>query len=110
MRQKLSEILSSIDQFNGTSKYSDQYVDGEPVEIDTDVCGATDKAIVDNDQQKTLEEMLKVNNMRADSILPPTKEYVLTFEHFIKENNYMNSSNVQSYFGCLDDTDDEEEE
>lgn len=37
MRLKLSEILSTIDQFNGTGEYSEQYEGGEVVDINTDL-------------------------------------------------------------------------
>lgn len=105
MRTKLTEIISTMDQFNGMGKYSDEYKDGEIVDIDTEVPDA-------DTQEKEIKEMLQVKQgvKRLDEHVNYLNSRVLPFNQFLKEYNGPVSSNIQSYFGSLDDKSDDEEE
>lgn len=112
MRLKLSEILSTIDQFNGTGEYSEQYEGGELVDINTDLPDAPKQAKVSEGVVQIITDMLNENNTKDTgriSYLDNPYSYVMSFDRFINEQNGT-PSNVQSYFGCLDDEDDWEEE
>lgn len=112
MRLKLSEILSTIDQFNGTGEYSEQYEGGELVDINTDLPDAPKKAKVCEGVEQIITDMLNENNIKDTARISPLDNpysYVMSFDRFINEQKGT-PSNVQSYFGCLDDEDDLEEE
>ena len=56
--------------------------------------------------------MLNENNIKDTARISPLDipySYVMSFDRFINEQKGT-PSNVQSYFGCLDDEDDLEEE
>lgn len=112
MRLKLSEILSTIDQFNGTEEYNEQYEGGELVDINTDLPDAPKQAKVSEGVEQIITDMLNENNIIDTIRISPIDNpysYVMSFDRFINEQKGT-PSNVQSYFGCLDDEDDLEEE
>ena len=109
MRRKLTEIISTMDQYNGVGQYTDEYEGGETVDIDTDMSDVPDKATIT--EEDAIKEMLnpKQKSEKLNEHKTYKAEYVLTFDRFI--NEYKGTPpNVQSYFGCLDDEDDLEEE
>lgn len=111
MRLKVSEILSTMDQFNGMGKYSGQYEGGELVDINTNLPEAPTQAQVSESVEQMIKDMLIENTVRNKrrSLLDHPDSNVLSFERFLKEQKGT-PSNVQSYFGCLDDENDIEEE
>ena len=110
MRLKLSEILSTIDQFNGTGEYRGQYEGGEQVDINTDLPDEPKQAKVSEGVEQIITDMLNENNIKDTARISPLDiPYVMSFDRFINEQKGT-PSNVQSYFGCLDDEDDLEEE
>lgn len=112
MRLKLSEILSTIDQFNGTGEYRGQYEGGEQVDTNTDLPDEPKQAKVSEGVEQIIMDMLNENNTKDTSRISHidnSYSYVMSFDRFINEQKGT-PSNVQSYFGCLDDEDDLEEE
>lgn len=111
MRTKLTEIISPMDQFNGIGKYSDEYEDGEKVFVDSEMPDAQE-ATINNSEEQTIEEMLQVRHgiNRLNERVNYVTSYVKPFNQFLKEYNGPPSSNIQSYFGCLDDVSDEEDD
>ena len=112
MRLKLSEILSTIDQFNGTGKYSEQYKGGELVDINTDLPDEPKQAKVSEGVEQIITDMLNENNIKDTGrkcLLDNSYSYVMSFDRFINEQKGT-PSNVQSYMGELDDEDDDWEE
>ncbi len=111
MRRKLTEIISTMDQYNGMGKYSDEYKGGEQVDIDTDIPDTPNKAIITKGQEDMIKEML-TSTLQSDKINEQgyfANGYVLTFDKFLSEQKGK-PSNVASYMGCLDDADDIDEE
>lgn len=107
MRTRLTDIISSMDQFNGMGKFIDEYIGGEQVDIDTTMPGVLDKATISREQESLIKEMLACAGVDTQKEhITDTGEYVLKFEQFIKEYNGT-ITQTASYFGCLDD--DEEE-
>lgn len=116
--RKLTDIISNMDQFNGLGPYSDEYKDGDEIDIQTDLPNSPDKATVTEGLERQLRNMLNPegnSDERQGSIKTETRNvskyggYVLSFENFIAEKRGMNmSSNVQSYFGGIDDDDEDE--
>lgn len=112
MRLKLSEILSTIDQFNGTGEYSEQYEGGELVDINTDLPDKPKQAKVSEGVEQIITDMLNENNIKDTCRISPLDNlysYVMSFDRFINEQNGT-PPNVQSYMGELDDEDDDWEE
>lgn len=110
MRLKLSEILSTIDQFNGTGEYRGQYEGGEQVDINTDLPDEPKQAKVSEGVEQIITDMLNENNTKDTSRISPIDNpysYVMSFDRFINEQKGT-PSNVQSYMGELDDEDDED--
>lgn len=112
MRLKLSEILSTIDQFNGTGEYSEQYEGGELVDINTDLPDEPKQAKISEGVEQIITDMLNENNTKDTGRISPIDNpysYVMSFDRFINEQKGT-PSNVQSYMGELDDEDDDWEE
>lgn len=112
MRLKLSEILSTIDQFNGTGEYSEQYEGGELVDINTALPDEPKQARVSEGVEQIITDMLNENNIKntgRKSLLENPYNYVMSFDRFINEQKGT-PPNVQSYMGELDDDDEWEEE
>ena len=110
MRLKLSEILSTIDQFNGTGEYRGQYESGEQVDINTDLPDEPKQAKVSEGVEQIITDMLNENNIKDTARISPLDipySYVMSFDRFINEQKGT-PSNVQSYMGELDDEDDED--
>lgn len=107
MRTKLTDIISSMDQFNGIGKFRDEYVEGGQVEIATDMPDVPDKANISKEQESLIKEMLACAGTDTQKEhTPDTREYVLTFAQFINEYNGT-ITQTASYFGCLDDEEEE---
>ncbi len=104
MRTKLTDIISTMDEYNWGGRFCSEYDDGDEVEIDTDVDDAPETI--------TIKEMLALNPKpdRLNERAPYVKEYVKSFDQFINEINQSTYTTTQSYFGCLDDSDDLGEE
>ncbi len=110
MRTKLTDIISTMDQFNGVGNFSDEYVGGVIVDIDTATDELPETVSITDEQDATLKEMLAVrqHTNKLNERAPYVMEYVKPFGQFITEINQTTYTKTQSYFGCLDDSDDEE--
>lgn len=97
MRRKLTEIISTMDQYNGMGKYKDQYEGGEQVDICSDFPQSPDKAtIAENLQQKLICDILVESNCRQKKIreltvweynsLKKDEFHILSFDEYVKEN------------------------
>ena len=97
MRRKLTEIISTMDQYNGMGKYKDQYEGGEQVDICSDFPQSPDKAtIAENLQQKLISDILAESNSRQKKIreltvweynsLKKDEFHILSFDEYVKEN------------------------
>lgn len=106
MRTKLTDIISTMDQYNGVGKYSDEYYGGEKVDIDTDMNHSLETATITEEQKNIICEMLYPDR---DVAKKHTREYVLSYDEFISEQK-RTPLNVQSYFGGMDEVDMDEEE
>lgn len=112
MRLKLTEIISTIDQFNGMGEYIDKNKNGEAADIETNMSNPPKEANICESHQRLIKDMLKekcISKEGKRSILDHPDSNVLSFERFLIEQKGT-PSNVQSYFGCLDDEEDLEEE
>ncbi len=100
-----------MDLYNGIGKYADEYENCEKVDIETLLSNVPEIATVSDDQEAIIVEMLnneycqivENTNVQLNSL------HVLSFDEFVEEYKGAPTSNIQSYFGCLDDSDDEEE-
>ena len=107
MRTKLTDIISSMDQFNGVGNFIDEYIGGEQVDIDTDMPDVPDKANISKEQESLIKEMLAcAGSDTQKQHTSDSMEYVLTFAQFINEYNGT-ITQTASYFGCLDDEEEE---
>lgn len=108
MRTKLTDIISTMDQFIGVVRLSDEYI---IMDIDTDVDDMPETESTSNEQETTIKEMLIINQQKNElnERAPYRMENVKPFGQFINEINQTTYTTTQSYFGCLDDSDDEEE-
>ena len=112
MRLKITEIISTIDQFNGMGKYIDKHKDEEAADIETNMVNPPREANICESHQRLIKDMITdkcISKEGKRSILDHPDSNVMSFERFLKEQKGT-PSNVQSYFGCLDDEDDIEEE
>ena len=117
MRVKLTEIISTMDQYNGIGEYMDKYKGGEQLDIHTDIPYIPKTAIVNEDIQKLITNLLNENVQTQDEVIQipkkntpttpitPIREYrgqILKFDNFVNE----------VYFQLLsdDNTDDELDE
>lgn len=103
MRTKLTDIICTMAEYNCCSDSNDEL----GIEIDE----VPDTAIIIDDQEATIKEMLIINQQKnkLNERAPYRMENVKPFEQFINEINQTTYTTTQSYFGCLDDSDDEEE-
>lgn len=103
MRTKLTDIISTMDEYNWGGRFSSEYDDGAKVDIDTEVD--------DSPETITIKEMLTEHPeaKKLNERIPYVKEYVKSLDQFVSEFNQPTYTKTQSYFGCLDDSDDEEE-
>ena len=109
MRRKLTELISTPDQYNGMGKYSDQYEAGDQVDIRTDLPGAPDKATISESRQKLIRHLVfegkcmkkfvrvyenkKAKDCKDDgektcetAPIHNYERYVLSFDEFVREN------------------------
>lgn len=113
MRIKLSELISTIDQYNGVGVYIDKYEVGDQVIVDSETQGGQTTATVSESRtQQLIQYILREDNQNPK--LEPQNGYkpecyVKSFDTFLKEQKGT-TSNVQSYMGELDDEDDDWEE
>ena len=113
MRIKLSELISTIDQYNGMGVYIDKYEVGDQVLVDSETQGGQTTATVSESRtQQLIQYILREDNQNPK--LEPQNGYkpecyVKSFDTFLKEQKGT-TSNVQSYMGELDEDDDWEEE
>ena len=116
--RKLTDIISSIDQYNGLGPYSDEYKGGKQVDMETEYPDTPKEVIITETLENIIRNLLELENISERirrSVKTETCEVshldvkVLTFENFIAEKRGVNMpSNVQSYFGGIDDADDDE--
>lgn len=118
MRTKLTEIIATFDSYNEVDESGglENYVDIVSDLITSEHTCCT--VVEDEGMVEIIKEFLYPNGI-VDGTLKPisnpssqsTKnEYVLTYEEFLNEQRYKGTpSNIQSYFGGIDDEDEEEE-
>ena len=108
MRTKLTDIISTMEQFIGVVRFSDEYV---IMEIDTDVDDIPETESISKEQEVAIKEMLTIQQQKnkLNERAPYIMEYVKPYGQFVNEINQSTYTTTQSYFGCLDDSDDEEE-
>lgn len=116
--KKLTDIISVLDQYNGLGRYSDEYKGGKEVDIDTEFPNPPKEATITESIENTVRNLLGLENIsevKQQSVKTETCEVsnlgvkVLTFENFLAEKRGVNMpSNVQSYFGGIDDADEDE--
>lgn len=107
-----------MDQYNGTGLYSDEYKKGDKVDIETEFPDTPQSATIKNESLEN--DFRNILGLESIGITGPVlkKETdkvkvlegpVLSFDRFVAERKYLNKpSNIQSYFGGIDDDDDDE--
>ena len=124
MRIKLTEIISTMDQYNGIGEYMDKYKDGEQLDIHTDIPNIPKTARVNEDMQKLITNLLKENKNtqlpKENNPTTPLRRYtgqILKFDDFVNEHRVRipqhDEEQYTSQFYPEDDMlykDDEEEE
>ena len=124
MRIKLTEIISTMDQYNGIGEYMDKYKDGERLDIHTDIPNIPNTARVNEDMQKLITNLLKENEgvdvPKENTPTTPLRRYtgqILKFDDFVNEHRVRipqhDDEQYTSQFYPEDDMlykDDEEEE
>ncbi len=112
MRSKLTDIISTFDQFNWFGWFSDEYKNRAQVDMATYIDELPNTPVVTDVQEVAITELLKRNQdlRKLNERTTYAKEYVKSFDEFINEINQSSYSQTQSYFGCLDDSDDMGEE
>lgn len=87
MRTRLTEIISTIDQYNGFGEYSEEYKGGEKVDICSEMPDMPDKATISEGTEKIVRDML-LNEHYENNILSfeQLKPNILSFEDYINEN------------------------
>lgn len=106
MRLKVSEILSSFDFYNHIGQFSG----GEKLDIATEFKipdGYSLREVENEGIVDIIKEMLGYNGHEVINLQNYTKtkyerEYIMTFEEYLKENNY-DTSNAKNYLGKLND-------
>ena len=59
MGTKLTEIISTMDQYNGIGEYMDKYKGGEQLDIQTDIPNIPKTAKINEDMEKLIANLLK---------------------------------------------------
>lgn len=117
--RKLTDILSSMDQFNRMGNYSDEYKNAKEVEMQTEFPNPPDKATVSESLENSLRNILNMETysnsydkgMNKVSNFNIPVSYVLKFDQFIEESGCRNlPSNVRSYFGDIKEGDEDWDE
>ena len=93
MRIKLTEIISTIDQYNGLGVYMDKYKGGERLDIQTDIPNIPNTARVNEDMQKLITNLLDenkgVDGSKENIPITPLRRYtgqILKFDDFVNEH------------------------
>ena len=118
--RKLTDIINSLDQYNGLGPYSDEYKGSKEVDVQTEIPNTPKHATVSETMENQLRNILGLENIserNQQAVKTETFEVyyiganVLSFEEFIAEKRGVNMpSNVQSYFGDIDEEEDVWEE
>lgn len=108
MRTKLSELISTIDQYNGIGEYTDKNEYDDQFAVDSEIEDCPGQATLSENRTRQLIHNI-LNEDKPNSTSHQPECYVKSFETFISEQKGT-PSNVQSYMGELDDEDDWEEE
>ena len=90
MRVKLTEIISTMDQYNGIGEYMDKYKDGEQLDIQTDIPNIPKTARVNEDMEKLITNLLKgyvqtIKGNNPSTTTTPLRRYtgqILRFERY----------------------------
>lgn len=111
---KLTELISTIDQYNGMLGNDNEYAGGAEVDINTDFPNVPDHATITEGQAKLIKGLLitegrKNTPKKKRSILDDPQSNVLSFERFLLREKKGTPPNVSSYMGCLDNEEEEEE-
>lgn len=88
MRTKLTEIISTMDQYNGMRAHRDKYQGGEQIDIQTEMPGAPQHATIQEGMQTpTILEMLHEEDPQTESQprLCEPNDRILRFEEFVHE-------------------------
>ena len=93
MRTKLTEIISTMDQYNGIGEYMDKYKDGEQLDIQTDIPNIPKTARVNEDMEKLITNQLNENKgvdvPKENTHTTPLRRYtgqILKFDDFVNEH------------------------
>lgn len=106
MRLKVSEILSNFDFYNHMGQFSG----GETLDIATEFTitdGYSLREVENEGIVEIIQEMLGYNGHEVINLQNYTntkyeQRYIMTFEEYLKENNY-DISNAKNYLGKLND-------
>ena len=92
MRVKLTEIISTMDQYNGIGEYMDKYKGGEQIDIQTDIPNIPKTAKINEDMQKLITNLLNENKgVDVPKENTPTNHLrrytgqILRFDSFVNE-------------------------
>ena len=92
MRVKLTEIISTMDQYNGIGEYMDKYKDGEQIDIQTDIPNIPKTAKINEDMENLLSNLLNDNKNtqlpKENNPTTPLRRYtgqILRFDSFVNE-------------------------
>ena len=93
MRVKLTEIISTMDQYNGIGEYMDKYKGGEQLDIQTDIPNIPKTAKINEDMEKLITNLLKgyvqtTKGSKPSTPTNPLRRYtgqILRFDSFVNE-------------------------
>ena len=92
MRIKLTEIISTMDQYNGIGEYMDKYKGGEHLDIQTDIPNIPKTAKINEDVENIITNLLKENKNtqfpKENTPTTPLRRYtgqILRFDSFVNE-------------------------
>ena len=92
MRIKLTEIISTMDQYNGIGEYMDKYKGGEQLDIQTDIPNIPKTAKINEDMENLLSNLLNDNKNtqlpKENTPTTPLRRYtgqILRFDSFVNE-------------------------
>ena len=92
MRTKLTEIISTMDQYNGIGEYMDKYKGGEQLDIQTDIPNIPKTAKINEDVENIITNLLKENKgvdvPKENTPTTPLRRYtgqILKFDSFVNE-------------------------
>ena len=97
MRRKLTEIISTMDQYNGMGQNTIQYKNGEQVAICSDMPNAPDTATISENaaqrlinnilvEGKCLEKKIKELTVWEYKSMKTDDFHILSFDEYVKEN------------------------